>query len=112
MKYMFGACCASAEREQEMLVRMHHIEQKLDIPSALPQALEPLCDPFKLYDEACKEFCGESSDQPHPHGKLQMDVDEEEYREEDDDDDDDDGDQDDDEDYDESSHFFHAAYPF
>ena len=26
MKYMFGACCASAEREQEMLVRMHHIE--------------------------------------------------------------------------------------
>jgi len=26
MKYMFGACCASAEREQEMLVRMHRIE--------------------------------------------------------------------------------------
>ena len=105
MKYMFGACCASAEREQEMLVRMHRIEQKLDIPFAPPQALEPLHDPFKLYDEACKEFCGESSDQPHPHGKLQMDVDEEEYREEDDDDDDDDddgggGDQDDDEDYD------------
>ena len=36
MKYMFRACCASAEREQEMLVRMHRIEQKLDIPSTLP----------------------------------------------------------------------------
>ena len=102
MTYMFGACCASAESEQEMLVRIHRIEQKLDIPSAPPQALEPLRDPFELYDEACKEYYGESSDQPRPHGKSQMDVDEEEYREEDDDvDDDDGGDQDDDEDYDE-----------
>ena len=85
-----------------MLVRMHRIEQKLDIHSAPPQDLEPLRNPFELYDEACKEYYGESSDQPHPHGKLQMDVDEEEYREEDDDDDDDGGgDQDDDEDYNE-----------
>ena len=86
-----------------MLVRMHHIEQKLDIPSAPPRALEPLCDPFELYDEACKEYYGESSDQPCPHGKSQMGVDDEEYREEDDDDDDDDGggvDCDDDEAYD------------
>ena len=101
MKYMFGACCASAEREQEMLVRMHCIEQKLDIHSALPQDLEPLCDPFELYDEACKEYYGDSSDQPCPHGKSQMDVDAEEYREEDaNDDNDDGGDHDDDEDYD------------
>jgi hypothetical protein len=42
MKYMFGACCASAEREQEMLVRMHRIEQKLDIHSTPPRDLEPL----------------------------------------------------------------------
>ena len=104
MKYMFGACCASAEREQEMLVRMHRIEQKLDIHSAPPQALEPLRDPFELYDEACKEYYGESSDQTRPHGKSQMDVDEEEYLEEDDDNDNDDddggGDHDDDEAYD------------
>ena len=60
--------------------------------------MEPLCDPFELYDEACKEYYGESSDQPHPHGKSQMDVDDVDYREEDDDDDDDDGsDRDDDE---------------
>ena len=62
MKYMFGACCACAEREHEMLVRMHRIEQKLDIHSAPPRALEPLRDPFELYDEACKEYYGESSD--------------------------------------------------
>ena len=101
MKYMFGAYCASVEREQEMLVRMHRIEQKLDIPSAPPRALAPLHDPFELYDEACKEYYGESSDQPRPHGKSQMDVDDEEYREEDDDDDDDDdgSDRDDDKDY-------------
>ena len=102
MKYMFGACCASAEREQEMLVRMHRIEQKLDIHSILPQALEPLHDPFNLYDVACKEYYEESSDQPHPHGKSQMDVDDEEYWEEDDDnnDNDDGDDHDDDKDYD------------
>ena len=76
--------------------------EKLYIPSAPPRALDPLHDPFKLYDEACKEYYGDSSDQPCPYGKSQMDVDEEEYREEDDDvDDDDGGDQDDDEDYDE-----------
>ena len=105
MKYMFGACCASVEREQELLVRMHQIEQKLDIHSAPPHDLEPLCDPFDLYDEACKEYYGESSDQPRPHGKSQMEVDDKEYRKEDDDDDDDDddgggGDRDDDETYD------------
>ena len=89
-----------------MLVRMHRIEQKLDIPSAPPQALAPFHDPFELYDEACKAYYGESSDQPRPHGKAPMDVDDEEYREDDDGDDDDDddgggGDQDNDEDYDE-----------
>ena len=58
--------------------------------------METLHDPFELYDEACKEYYGESSDQPRPHGKSQMDVNDEEYREEDDDG----GDRDDDEDYD------------
>ena len=62
MKYVFGACCASAEREQEMLVRMHRIEQKLDIHSAPPWDLEQLHDPFELYDEDCKEYYGELSD--------------------------------------------------
>ena len=78
-----------------MLVRMHHIEQKLDIPSALPQALEPLRDPFELYDEACKEFFCDSSDQPRRHGKQQAGAKDEEYIEDDDDggdhDDDDEG---------------------
>ena len=49
-----------------MLVRIHHFEQKLDIHSAPPRDLEPLRDPFELYDEACKEYYGESSDQPVP----------------------------------------------
>ena len=101
MKYMFGACCASVEQEQEMLVRMHRIEQKLDIHSVPLHDLERLCDPFELYDEACKEYYGESSDQPHRHGKQQASA-EDEYVEDDDDDDDDggaDGDHDDDEDY-------------
>ena len=86
-----------------MLVRMHRIEQKLDIHSTPPWDLEQLHDPFELYDEACKEYYGESSDQPRPHGKSQMDVDDEEYREEDaddNDDGDDGGDRDDEEDYD------------
>ena len=87
-----------------MLVRMHHIEQKLDIHSAPPRDLEPLRDPFELYDEACKEYYGESSDPPRRHGKQHVDVDDEEYHEKDDDDDDDDDDgggddHDDDEDY-------------
>ena len=98
MKYMFGACCASAEREQELLVRMHRIEQKLDIHSVPLHDLERLCDPFELYDEACKEYYGESSDQPHRHGKQKPDAKDEGYIE-DDDDDNDDGDHDGDEDY-------------
>ena len=102
MKYLFGACCASAEHEHEMLVWMHRIEQKLDIHSAPPQDLVKLHDLFDLYDEACKEYYAELSNQPRLHGKAPMDVDDEEYYEDDDDDDDDDdGDQDDDEDYDE-----------
>ena len=51
-----------------MLVRMHRIEQKLDIQSAPPRDLEPRHDPFELYDEACKEFYGESS--AHKGGVL------------------------------------------
>ena len=74
-----------------MLVRIHRIEQKLDIHSTPPRDLEPLRDPFELYDEACKEYYGESSDQPHPQGKSQMDVDDESHEEDDDDDDDDGG---------------------
>ena len=63
--------------------------------------MEPVRDPFELYDEACKEYYGESFNQHCLYGKSQMDIDDEEYREEDDDDDDDDGggDCDDDEDY-------------
>ena len=88
-----------------MLVRMHRIEQKLDIHSAPPRDLEQLLDPFDFYDEACKEYYAELSNQPRLHGKAPMDVDDEEYREDDDGDDDDDddgggGDQDNDEDYD------------
>ena len=76
---------------------MHWIEQKLDIHTAPPHDLEPLHDPFNLYDEACKDFYGESSDLPRRHGKRQASAEDEEYIEDDDDDDDggDDGDHDD-----------------
>ena len=74
--------------------------------------MEPLRDPFELYDEACEEFYGESS---RHRGKQQADKDEE-YREEDDDADDDDGggggDRDDERTTTISSCFFHASYPF
>jgi len=84
---MFGACCASVEREQELLVRMHRFEQKLDIHSTPPCDLEPLCDPFDLFYKACKEFYGESFDQPRHHGKQQARAEDEEYIEDDDDED-------------------------
>jgi hypothetical protein len=53
MKYMFGACCASVEHQQEMLERLCRIEQKLDIHSAPSREYEPLHDPFDLNDEVC-----------------------------------------------------------
>ena len=71
-------------------MRMHCIEQKLDIHSSPPHDLEPLRDPFEHYDEACKEFYGESSAQTRRHGKQQAGAEDEEYIEDDDDDDDDD----------------------
>ena len=81
-------------------MRMHRIEQKLDIHSTPPCDLEPLCDPFILYDVASKDFYGESSDQPRRHGKQQTDAEDEDYIGDDDDDNGgDDGDHDDDEDY-------------
>jgi len=100
MKYMFGACCASAQCEQEMLVRIHHIEQKLDIQSDASPPLVLLLDPFELYDEACMEYYGEKD--ARRKGKQRRDDEDEEYHEEDDDgddDDDDDDDHDDDKDY-------------
>ena len=78
------------------------IEQKLDIHSAPSRDLEPLRDLFDLYDEACKEFYGESSDQPRRQAKQQADAEDKEYIKYDDDDNDDggdDGDHDYDEDY-------------
>ena len=51
--------------------------------------------PSSFYDEACKEFYCQSSDQPHRYGKQQTSAEDEEYIE----DDDDGGDHDDDEDY-------------
>ena len=94
---------------------MHWIEQKLDIHSTPPCDLEPLRDPCQLYDEAYKEYYGESSDQPHHHGKQQAGTEDEEYIEEDDDDDDDDGgddgDHDDDEDYKDEQSFLSRNLP-
>ena len=93
---------------------MHHIEQKLDIHSAPTHDLEPLSDSFELYDEACKEYYGESSDQPHGRGKAQVDGDGEDYIEEDDDNDDDggdDSDHDDDEDYVDEQSFLSRGLP-
>ena len=64
----------------------------MDIHSAPPRDLEPLRDPFELYDEACKEYYDESSNQPRRHGKQQAGTEDEEYIEDDDDNDDDDDD--------------------
>ena len=108
MKYTFGACCASAQREQEMLERMHRIEQKLDIHTAAPLPLEPLRDPFELYDEACVEFYSASS---RHQGKQHVDEDKE-YHEDDEDDDDDGGDRDNDEDYNDEQSFLSRGLHF
>ena len=106
MQYMFGACCASAQRGQDMLERQYRLEQHFGIQSQPPPPLVPLHDPFELYEEACAEFYGESSSNPRGKGKQPIDEEhpeDEEYQEEgDDDDDDDDGDDDgDDVDYEE-----------
>ena len=100
MTYMFGQCCASAQREHDMQERLYHLEQQANIVSSPPPFVPPR-DPLALYDEACVAY--EDDTASCPHGKSKATEEDEDYIEEEDDDNDDDGgdngDQDDDEDY-------------
>ena len=99
MTYMFGQCCASAQREHDMQERLYRLEHHAGIVSSPPPLFVPPCDSLALYDEACAAY--EVDTTSHPHGKGKATQEDEEYIEEDDDDDDggEDGDQDEDDDY-------------
>jgi hypothetical protein len=58
MNYMFGQCCASAQREHDMQERLYHMEHRASIVSSPPPPYVPPRDPMQLYDEACAAFCG------------------------------------------------------
>jgi hypothetical protein len=99
MNYMFGQCCASAQREHDMQERLYRMEQRAGIMSSPPPSFVPPRDPMQLYDEACATYADEASS--CRHGKSTAPPADEDYIQEDDDDDDgDDGDDGDDEDYD------------
>ena len=102
MTYMFGQCCASAQREHDIQERLYHLEQHAGIVSSPPPPFVPPHDPLALYDEACAAYEDDVASRPHGKGKVADD--DEDYMQEDDDDDDDDdgdndGDQDDNDDY-------------
>ena len=92
MTYMFGQCCASAQREHDMQERLYHLEQHASIVSSPPLLFVPPCDPLALYDEAYEAY--EDDAASHPHGKSKTNIEDEDYIEEDDD-----GDHYDDKDY-------------
>ena len=98
MTYMFGQCCASAQREHDMQERLYRLEQYAGIVSSRPPFVPPR-DPLALYDEACAAY--EDDATSHPHGKGKVTEEDEEYIEEEDEDNDggEDGDQDEDDDY-------------
>jgi len=89
MTYMFGQCCASAQREHDMQERLYRLEQQAGIVSSPPPPFVPPRDPLALYDEACAAYEDDASSCPHGKGKTTKE--DEEYQEEDDDEDDDDG---------------------
>ena len=99
MTYMFGQCCASAQREHDMQERLYRLEQWAGIESSPPSPFVPPRDPLVLYDKACAAFEDHASSRPH--GKSKATEEDKDYIEDNDDDDDgDDSDHDDDEDYD------------
>jgi hypothetical protein len=97
MTYMFGQCCASAQREHDMQERFYRLEQWAGIESSPPSPFVPPRDPLALYDEACVAY--EDDVASRPHGKSKATDEDEDYIEDDDDDDGDDSDHDDDDDY-------------
>ncbi|XP_066365532.1 uncharacterized protein [Miscanthus floridulus] len=100
MTYMFGQCCASAQREHDMQERLYRLEQHVGIMSSPPSPFVPPHDPLALYDEASAAY--EDDVASRPHGKGKATEEEEEYMDDDDDEDDDgddDSDQDEDDDY-------------
>ena len=109
MTYMFGQCCASAQREHDMQERLYRLEQQASIESSPPPPFLDPRDSLALYDEACAAY--EDDVASLPHGKSKVTVDDEVYIEEDDDDDDDDGDHDDDEDYKDEQSFLSRGLP-
>ena len=50
MTYMFGQCCASAQREHDMQERLYQLEQHAGIVSSPPPPFVPPCYPLALYD--------------------------------------------------------------
>jgi hypothetical protein len=96
MNYMFGQCCASAQREHDMQERLYRMEQRAGIVSSPPPSYVPPHDPMQLYDEACAAFVDEASSRRR--GKSTAHPEDEDYILEGDIDDD--GDDGDDEDYD------------
>jgi hypothetical protein len=99
MNYMFGQCCASAQREHDMQERLYCMEQRAGIVSSPLPPYVPPRDPMQLYDEACVAFADEASS--CRRGKSTAPPKDEDYIQEDDaDDDGDDGDDGDDENYD------------
>ena len=104
MTYMFGQCCASAQREHDMQQRLYCLEQWANIESSH--------DPLALYDEACAAY--EDNAASHPDDQSKATVEDEDYIDEDDDDDDnggDDGDHDDDEDYEDEQSVISRGLP-
>ena len=97
MTYMFGQCCASAQREHDMQERLYHLEQQAGIVSSPSLLFVPPRDPLALYDKACAAY--EDDAASRPHGKSKATEEDEDYMEEEEDEDDDGGDQDEDDDY-------------
>ena len=70
MTYMFGQCCASAQREHDMQERLYHLEQQAGIVSSPPSPFVPPHDPLALYDEACMAYEDNAASHPHARARL------------------------------------------
>ena len=51
MTYMFGQCCASAQRQHDIQERLYRLEQQAGVVSSPPPPFVPPRDPLALYDE-------------------------------------------------------------
>ena len=73
MTYMFGQCCASAQREHDIQERLYRLEQHTGIVSSPPPLFVPPRDPLALYDEACAAYEDDAASRPHGKGKAAAD---------------------------------------